>query len=682
MTSKKVKKEPLLDRLELFCKNKANIILYISLFVSLLISLLLFNRDVSVGGDDSGYIKSAYDFAKGLSFPGFHSSFYSMTLALFISIFGVNLVILKGASLLFNLVAILFLNKFFRKFSSYTVAAFVTLATSLSYMLADYASTTYSEAYFFMLQAMYIYYFLSVVHNNEYRAKWAQKHEWLHYVGLGVFTYLIFQTKAIALAAFVVSIFYILFNKKYIKAAIYTAATVISHVLFTLYKTIAFDSQGAGFEAQLQKLLQKNPYNPAEGNETFWGFFQRFWENSELYFSKHFMKMMGIFPTDHIKTSTFLTIILYAVFIVSAIYIIRKNRKNLFVVLYLAAMISGTYVMLQTRWDQERLIMIYFPLIFGVIFLAAFRFFNTPQKIKNQWIPATAMGLIVLLMAGQSVGSVSRKIENTGLKTEQFESYYPDWQNYMAACQWAGQNLREDSKVLCRKPSMAWIAGEGKDIFKGLYRLKYRNPDSTLMMFQEWDITHVIMARLRVIPHKKTPRTINTIQNALTYLLIKNPGCLTQIAEFGDDEKARVYEVNLDIKRGTEEYIDNLDAAITINPRVPSFYYEKCFFLSRLQEYKTLIRYCDFALHFIPKDERIYFERGTAYYALNDYQKAINDYEKAIELKPSYAEAWFNAAVAYFDTGNIVKAKTYLEKSKSLGMKNYNRFEQQLINAR
>ncbi|HKK81516.1 MAG TPA: hypothetical protein VJ909_04665, partial [Prolixibacteraceae bacterium] len=217
MAPKKEQKQPLLERLEIFFHKKANIVLFVSLLISLLISVLLFNRDVSVGGDDSGYIKSAYDFAKGLSFPGFHSSFYSMTLALFISFFGVNLVILKGTSLLFNLVAILFINKFFRKFSNYTLAAFVTVATAMSYMLADYASTTYSETYFFMLQAVYFYYFLSIVHNHEFSAKWAQKREWLHYAALGIFAYLMFQTKAIALAAFVVSIFYILFNKKHIK---------------------------------------------------------------------------------------------------------------------------------------------------------------------------------------------------------------------------------------------------------------------------------------------------------------------------------------------------------------------------------------------------------------------------------------------------------------------------------
>jgi tetratricopeptide (TPR) repeat protein len=682
MATKKEEKQPILERWENFFQNKANLILYISLFASLLISVLLFNRDVSVGGDDSGYIKNAYDFAKGNSFPGWHSSFYSITLSLFISIFGVNLVVLKGASVLFNLIAILFINKFFRKFSTYTVAAFVTIATALSYMLANYASTTYSESYFFMLQALYLYYFLSVVHNNDFKAKWAQKNEWLHYTGLGIFTYLIFQTKAIFLAAFVVSIFYILFNKKYIKAAIYTAATAISHVLFTLYKTIAFDSQGVGIESQLQTLLQKDPYNPAEGTETFLGFFQRFWDNSELYFSKHFLKMSGIFPTDYIQTSTFLTILLYAIFIGAAIYLIRKNRKNLFLVLYLAAMISGTFFMLQKQWDQERLIMIYFPFIIGVVFLAVSRFFNQHEKRKSQWLPATAMVFIVVLMAGQSIGAISRKIEKTGLRTEQFESYYPDWQNYMAACQWAGQTLPEDSKVLCRKPNMAWIASGGQDIFKGLYRLKYRNPDSTYMMFKDWDITHVIMAKLRVIPHKKTPRTINTIQNSLTYLLLKNPGCLSEIAEFGDDEKARVYKVNLDIERGSPEYIKNLDVAITINPIVPYFYYEKCYLLGQLQQHKAITQYCDFALHFIKDDARIYFERGTAYYSLKEYQKAINDLEKSIELKPGYAEAWFNAAVAYSEMGNLNKAKTYLEKSKALGMKDYENFERKLMNMR
>jgi tetratricopeptide (TPR) repeat protein len=190
------------------------------------------------------------------------------------------------------------------------------------------------------------------------------------------------------------------------------------------------------------------------------------------------------------------------------------------------------------------------------------------------------------------------------------------------------------------------------------------------------------MAKLRVIPHKKTPRTINTIQNSLTYLLLKNPGCLSEVAEFGDDEKARVFKVNLDAERGSPEYIKNLDVAITINPIVPDFYYEKCYLLRQLQQHKAITRYCDFALHFIKDDEQIYFERGTAYYSLGEYQKAINDLEKAIELKPGYAEAWFKAAVAYSEIGDINKAKTYLERSKTMGMKGYENFERKLLNMR
>jgi hypothetical protein len=51
-------------------------------------------------------------------------------------------------------------------------------------------------------------------------------------------------------------------------------------------------------------------------------------------------------------------------------------------------------------------------------------------------------------------------------------------------------------------------------------------------------------------------------------------------------------------------------------------------------------------------------------------------------LKPDYAEAYFNAAIVSFDMGAYSQAENYLEKAKTYGFEDYNRFEQQLINAR
>jgi hypothetical protein len=142
MTKKNLNEKSLFVRSEQFFHSKSNILLIISIAFSLIISLFIFNKDVSIGGDDSGYIRTAYSFSHGISFPTWHSPFYSIILSLFVSIFGVNIVLLKCTSLIFNLGSLYFINRFFTKYTNYTVAAFVVFATAVSYLTCYYASTT------------------------------------------------------------------------------------------------------------------------------------------------------------------------------------------------------------------------------------------------------------------------------------------------------------------------------------------------------------------------------------------------------------------------------------------------------------------------------------------------------------------------------------------------------------
>lgn len=62
-----------------------------------------------------------------------------------------------------------------------------------------------------------------------------------------------------------------------------------------------------------------------------------------------------------------------------------------------------------------------------------------------------------------------------------------------------------------------------------------------------------------------------------------------------------------------------------------------------------------------PKNEVLYFARGTVYENLKQQDNAIKDYSKAIELKPDYYDAHFNLGAYYFNSGaekiNEVKHK-------------------------
>src|SRR5579864_980961 len=83
-------------------KNERNVIL-VFLLVSLIFSFFMFDIRISEGGDDSGYIQSGWNFIKLHKFPFYQGPLYPLVLAIPLSLFGINLFILKLLSVIFAL---------------------------------------------------------------------------------------------------------------------------------------------------------------------------------------------------------------------------------------------------------------------------------------------------------------------------------------------------------------------------------------------------------------------------------------------------------------------------------------------------------------------------------------------------------------------------------------------------
>ena len=65
-------------------------------------------------------------------------------------------------------------------------------------------------------------------------------------------------------------------------------------------------------------------------------------------------------------------------------------------------------------------------------------------------------------------------------------------------------------------------------------------------------------------------------------------------------------------------------------------------------------------------DPRSYAARGTAYGALNDFDRALADFDKAIELDPGLFNAYSERGAVYFLLGEQEKAAADLETALSL----------------
>lgn len=60
---------------------------------------------------------------------------------------------------------------------------------------------------------------------------------------------------------------------------------------------------------------------------------------------------------------------------------------------------------------------------------------------------------------------------------------------------------------------------------------------------------------------------------------------------------------------------------------------------------------------------------GGAYYATRQYQNAIEAYQQAINLSPRFAQAYYNMAYAYLNTGDKKSARAVYEKLKDIAPK-------------
>ena len=161
---------------------------------------------------------------------------------------------------------------------------------------------------------------------------------------------------------------FFLFQKKFGEILYTYISFLIFQVPFGIYKNLFWKQTNIGFESQFNELLYVDPYTPSKGFETFHGFLIRFYDNSQLYLSKHFFQILGFLDIHSSSKSLALTVIVYLFFFIAFIFAFwKKNKVMQLLSLYLAISIGATFVMLQTFWDQERMIILYFPLILILI---------------------------------------------------------------------------------------------------------------------------------------------------------------------------------------------------------------------------------------------------------------------------------------------------------------------------
>lgn len=216
---------------------------------------------------------------------------------------------------------------------------------------------------------------------------------------------------------------------------------------------------------------------------------------------------------------------------------------------YSCAIMISSFIVLQTRWDQARIIMVIIPMLFLVIFYGIYQSVKKSSIGQNIYVI-----LIVITCASVFISSTKKSIHNLpilkqNIKGDVYFGYTPDWVNFLKASEWCGSNLPPNSKVASRKAPMSFIYGKGMQ-FYGVYNVVYKdpetkqsNPDSVLALFHKTGVTHFLLSSLRMMPNKNNGNIINTMNNVIEPVAKKYPEKIKLVQQIGDTEPTYIYEI-------------------------------------------------------------------------------------------------------------------------------------------
>ncbi len=536
------------DKFETWAEKNSNKLFYTFLAITLLFSLALFNARFSEANDDSGYVEAAWKYVN--EFPNFFFTFnaplYPMFLALVYKLFGFNIMLFKLLNVAFYFFSVfLFWKALFKKIP-HIIFMPVMLFISLNYLMMYYASMTFTEAFYLFFQSLL---FFAMSKYFDLPNEQTFKEQLKYWIIIGLLTFLLSISKNVAIIVVPSLIFIFAMQKNWKKVGY----VILSYGVFRgIYEILVKTIWGGvnQFSGQGNVLMLKDPYNKSGGTEDFSGFVGRFFDNSNLYLSKRFFQIIGFREENSVEVYGFLAFLVTAIIIIGVIKFLRQENKLLqFISVYTLGIMFASFVALQARWDQPRIILICMPVIFIILYNL---FYQTVKKSgMGQLIYIVIIGIVCVSVTVSSVkrASVNIPIATKNLKGNIYEGYTPDWKNFLKCSRWCKDSLPESAFVVSRKAPMSFIYAKGKKFFPIYSVIKkdsltqQSNPDSALAFFNKNGVTHIMLGSLRTDPTKNTGQIINTVHNVVQPIMEKYPNKLKLIHTEGQVEPTYVLEI-------------------------------------------------------------------------------------------------------------------------------------------
>ena len=533
----------LLGVMDGFLDKRLGWLIWVIIGITFLFSLLLFDSRVSLSGDDSFYIIRASDFLHSFKYPAFQGPLYPMVLSIFVAVFGISLVPLKVLSLLSILGFMYLFYIAFRTRIPSTLLVITLLAMSVNSFLLYYGSQTYNEAFYILVQMILVLVFFRKFIDVEKVA--TQKQDITRHLILAVSLLALVLTKNAGYSAVMAVTGYFLLRGQWKNLVYSIVAFGLLMLVFQGVKYMLWDEGGLQFSSQGSSLSNKDYYNPQAGKEDLAGYFSRLTGNSNLYLSKHFVSLIGLRKAEPIMTvNPIVTLLIYLLALGSLILTFRKNKYLFFTALVTGAFLLVSFIILQVKWDQSRLIIPAVPMLLLILFSCVY-YISTLKRYKILQIAIPVLALVVFFQSlAVTAGAVKENRKIIGM----YGGLTPDWKNYLKASEWAATNLPEDAIVACRKPSISFIYGKGRN-FYGIMQLPTYNTDLFFENWQKNESAYMVFNYSDFNGRQLSPDLYKILkENQLALLFVKDSvyfiDKLSEAAKVGLEEKIKAAGFN------------------------------------------------------------------------------------------------------------------------------------------
>ena len=548
-TSKLATNKTLFDKLEFWAENNDSKLLIVFLCLSFLLSLLLFNARISEAHDDALYLEGGWRYVN--EFPNYfytqNAPLYVIFLGLLTKVFGFKLLLFKIVNIVFQFFAVYFFYKAFRKRIPYLVLIPIMFFVSANYLIQYYASMTFTEAFYLFLQSLFFYFFFKLYDALQINAD-GMKHK-KQFLLVGLFAFLIATTKSVAIVSVPVLIIYFLFEKQFKNAGLALVSFLVFKIPYEIIVKVIWGSQNQ-FSGQSKILLLKDPYDKAAGNDDISGFIGRLFENSNLYLSKRFFQLLGFRDENSTEVYGLLAVVLIVSLLVALFYVFKTKQKALlFFGLFTGGQLLLSFIILQARWDQPRIVLICIPIMLMLLYYFFYQKVKTSGMGQNIYLAVVVLISVSVLLSSFKRGTKNLPIVRKNLAGDIFYGYTPDWQNFLKCSKWCADSLSANTLVASRKAPMSFVYGNGKKFFPIYSVIKkdsltnQSNADSALAFFNEKKVTHIMVGSLRINPTKNTGDVINTVHNIIQPIMEKYPNKLKIIHTEGVVEQSYVFEI-------------------------------------------------------------------------------------------------------------------------------------------